>query len=215
MKILVIHAHENPNSFCSAVASQTQSILSELGHKVSISDLYKMNFNPVGSKADFDELSDNDYYKYAMQQLHASKNNAFSIALSNEMEKLVEADVLIFNFPLWWFGMPAILKGWVDRVMAYGVAYGGDYGFRSEGRFAGKQAMLSVTTGSPESFYHADGMHGRSIDSILQNMHEGILQLVGYTTLSPFVSYAVSRATEEDRLTILESHSLHLKKLFS
>jgi len=213
MKILIVHAHENSESFSSALANQTKNLFIESGHEVLVSDLYKMQFNPVGSKADFTNLSGADYYKYASEQLHASANNSFNKELKSEMDKLIEADILNFIFPLWWFGFPAILKGWVDRVMAYGVAYGGDYGFRDKGRFAGKKAFLTITTGSPSSFYEIGGAHNRTMDDILRNMHEGILALVGYEVIDPFVAYGVSRISKEERDKILEEYGAYLERM--
>jgi len=215
MKILIVHAHENPNSFCSSLAQQTQNIFQELGHEVAFSDLYQMSFNPVGGKDDFIALSDNDYYKYASEQLHSSASGGFEKTLSAEMTKLIEADVLNFNFPLWWFGMPAILKGWVDRVMAYGVAYGGEFGFKEQGRFKDRTAFLTVSTGSPQNFYTKEGAHQRSIADILRNIDQGIFKLVGYNTLDPFVGFAVSRISHEERVQILENYTDYLKRNFS
>jgi NAD(P)H dehydrogenase (quinone) len=112
------------------------------------------------------------------------------------------ADTLILQFPLWWFTMPAILKGWVDRVYAYGFAYGvgehsdqrwGDrYG---EGNLAGKRAMLLVTTGGWEEHYSARGVNG-PIDDLLFPINHGILYYPGYDVLPPFVVYRVDRLDE-------------------
>ncbi len=214
MKILLVHAHENSDSFCSALNQLSKSKLEALGHEVMESNLYKMNFNPIGGKHDFLKLSNSPHYKYAMEQLHASKDNSFNEVLHGEMQKLIQADVINFNFPLWWFGMPAILKGWVDRVFAYGVAYGGDYGFHENGRFNGKKAFLSITTGSPESAYSTEGSNKRSLNKILRNINEGIFELVGYEVLDPFVAYAVSRISLEERQLILIQFDAYLQKQF-
>lgn len=204
MNILIIHAHENPASFCSALVQQARETGERLGHQVVVSDLYAQGFNPVGGKHDFTSHSGAEYYKYATEQLHASKTNGFTQELKVEMQKLVEADVLIFNFPLWWYDMPAILKGWVDRVMAYGVAYGGDYGFGPKGRFVGKKAMATITTGTPVDQYQ------KPIEAILDNINSGIFRLVGYEALEPFVASAVSRISQEERVGILSDYDNRL-----
>ncbi|WP_394972656.1 NAD(P)H-dependent oxidoreductase [uncultured Croceitalea sp.] len=215
MKVLIVHAHENPNSFCSTLANQARTSFETLGHTVELSDLYLNRFNPVGGKHDFQNLSEADYYKYATEQLHAHKHNAFVPELQTEMEKLVDADLLIFNFPLWWFDMPAILKGWVDRVLAYGFAYGGDYGFFDKGRFKGKQAFLCVTTGSPAEFYTPGGAHGRTLTDILKNIHQSVLGLIGFTVLPNFEAYGVSRISNENRTQILVDYQNYIKKHFT
>lgn len=213
MKILIVHAHENPNSFCSALAETAKVFFSEKGHEVLISDLYQIGFNPVGGKHDFSKLSSADYYKYPMEQYHAHKNEVFVPELKAEMDKLLQADLLIFNFPLWWFGMPAILKGWVDRVLAYGFAYGGDYRMGENGRFKNCKSLMCITTGSPEHFYKPGGVNKRSLSEILRNIQEGILTLVGYKTMEPFIAYSVSRISREDRVQILENYKAYLKQI--
>src|SRR3546814_4781852 len=114
----------------------------------------------------------NTHFNPALDSERAFSNGRQSRDIALEQEKLLWADALILQFPLWWFSMPAILKGWVERVYAYGFAYGvgehsdtrwGDrYG---EGAMAGKRAMLIVTAGGWESHYGARGIHGQ-IDDI-------------------------------------------------
>ncbi|MCX4198795.1 NAD(P)H-dependent oxidoreductase, partial [Methylobacterium organophilum] len=112
-----------------------------------------------------------------------------------EQAKLLWADQLILLFPLWWFGLPAILKGWIDRVYAHGFAYGvGEHSDRrwgdryGEGRLAGRRAMLIVTAGGWEEHYSARGING-PIDDLLFPIQHGILHYPGYAVLPPFVVY--------------------------
>ncbi|WP_350284603.1 NAD(P)H-dependent oxidoreductase [uncultured Croceitalea sp.] len=214
MNILIVHAHENKDSFSSTLAQTAKGFFEQKGHKVTISDLYRKGFNPVGGKHDFKNLSGNAYYKYALEQNYATQENSFAEDVAKEMRLLEKADALILNFPLWWFGLPAILKGWVDRVLAYGFAYGGEYGIYKDGRFKEKKAFLSITTGSPASFYNAEGVHGRSLDNILKNINEGIVGLVGFEVLRPFVAYAVSRISEKERKLILKKYTAFLEENF-
>jgi len=215
MKLLIIHAHENSDSFCSSLVHQTKSKFESKGHQVELSDLYAQKFNPVGGKHDFTHDTSEGYYKYAFQQLTAVKGNSFSDELKIEMDKLVEADVLNFNFPLWWFGVPAILKGWIDRVLAYGFAYGGNYGMGETGRFKGKKAFITLTTGSPEEVYKSSGRNKRTINTILTNIHEGVFELVGYEVLEPFVGYSVSRISEEERNAVIISYNQYLDNVLA
>lgn len=213
MNLLIIHAHENPDSFCSSLCQQTKSVFESKDHQVAISDLYDQGFNPVVGKHDFTHDTSEGYYKYAFQQFHAVKENSFADDLKTEMDKLLAADVLNFNFPLWWFGVPAILKGWIDRVLAYGFAYGGDYGMGKDGRFKGKKAFITVTTGSPADAYQATGRNKRTISNILTNIHEGVFELVGYEVIDPFVGYGVSRIPEDERKEIVTQYDTYLKAL--
>ncbi|MFS4467240.1 NAD(P)H-dependent oxidoreductase [Maribacter sp. 2210JD10-5] len=215
MNICIVHAHENKESFCSSLAITAKTYFEKEGHQVSMSDLYADKFNPVGGKHDFIKLSDADYYKYASEQLHAHETDSFVPELKKEMQLLLEADVLIFNFPLWWFDVPAILKGWIDRVLAYGFAYGGAYGFFDKGRFKGKKAFLCVTTGSPAEFYTPKGVHGRTLSDILKNIHQGVLGLVGFEVLPDFAAYGVSRIGDPERKKILLDYNTYLEKHFA
>ncbi|MDB4292756.1 NAD(P)H-dependent oxidoreductase [Maribacter sp.] len=206
MKVLLIHAHENPDSFCAALAKTAIEVLTAQGHEVVTSDLYAMNFNPIAGKHDFKVLSDADYYKYAMEQLHNSKTNNFADDVRSEIAKLNAIDLLLFNFPMWWWSMPAILKGWVDRVLAYGVAYGGDHKMGSEGRFKGSKAMCVITTGSPASTLPP-------IEPLLKNIHDGIFGLIGFESLEPFLAFSVSRIGQDERAAILKSFKSRLREI--
>lgn len=95
---------------------------------VVVSDLYKMNFNPVAQKSDFKYLKNNNFFKYPIEQEHSYKNNILSKEIKSELSKLLWADIIIFQFPLWWSSVPAILKGWFDKVLIYGGIYGGHMG---------------------------------------------------------------------------------------
>ena len=138
----------------------------------------------------------------------ASKKSLETDALTEdvkaEIAKLLWADTLILQFPLWWFAMPAILKGWVDRVFAYGFAYGvGEHSDKrwgdryGEGTLMGKRAMLIVTAGGWEEHYAPRGVNG-PIDDLLFPINHGILYYPGYDVLPPFVVYRVDRFGEAD-----------------
>jgi NAD(P)H dehydrogenase (quinone) len=121
-----------------------------LGHKVKVSDLYAMNFKAIADHDDFQQRGNEEFIKYQIEQGHASKTSGFSPDIQEEQEKLLWADFVIFQFPLWWYSVPAILKGWFDRVFASGFVYGKEIGRYDSGGLRGRRAMLSTTTGSPE-----------------------------------------------------------------
>jgi NAD(P)H dehydrogenase (quinone) len=77
--------------------------------------LYAIKFDPAGGPGDLIGREDPSCFRYQREQLHASEKDLFVPELKEEMDKLVWADLVIFQFPLWWFSLPAILKGWVDR----------------------------------------------------------------------------------------------------
>lgn len=208
MKALIVHAHEEPQSFNGALRDTAVQTLSQMGMSVQVSDLYAMNFDPVGGKRDFTTLHDPAYFKYGIEQAKATEAGTFVPELVAEQRKLLEAELLIFQFPLWWFGLPAILKGWVDRVFAAGLIYGGGKWY-TQGQFRGKRAMLSLTTGGPASIYSPRGLNG-NLDDILFPIQHGILYFVGYDVLPPFVAWAPARVSAEVRSQYLEQYRQRL-----
>jgi NAD(P)H dehydrogenase (quinone) len=133
--------------------------------------------------------------------------------LKVEMDKLAWCDVLIFQFPLWWLGLPAILKGWVDRVFAVGRAYGGGRWFDT-GMFAGKRAMCLVTVGGLADVYSDRGVYG-PIEGILFPVHRGIFGFTGFTVIEPFVVYGPNRITPSERRSYLARYRQRMLELGS
>ena len=211
-KILVIHAHPESKSFCSALKDTAVEYFKGQGAEVKVSDLYSMNFNPVGNRQDFAELENPDFFKYQLEQVHAYKNNLFTDDIKIEMDKLEWCDTLIFNFPLWWFGLPALLKGWVDRIFAMGFAYGAGKGVYDNGIYKDKIAFLTLTTGGPEIAYGDAGKNGE-LKTILYPINHGMLHFVGMKVLPPFVSFSPARLTDEERQIQLELYRTYLKSL--
>ena len=214
MNIFIVHAHENELSFCSALKNKAKEFYSSRGNHVVISDLYRMNFNPVAGKNDFKNLSGAEYYKLQAEQVHAYQNNLFAEEIKREMEKLEKADIVIFNFPLWWFSLPAILKGWVDRVFAMGYAYGAGKGVYENGVFPNKKAFLAITTGGPDISYQSQGKNG-DIGTILFHINHGILYFTGMRALPPFIVYGPARMSEDERKAKLQDYETYLGKLDS
>jgi NAD(P)H dehydrogenase (quinone) len=187
MKTLIVYAHPEPTSLNSSLKDLAVSTLETAGHEVRVSDLYAMNWKAVVDAGDY-----------------GPDARPLTPDVVAEQEKLLWADTIIFQFPLWWYTMPAILKGWVDRVFTYNFAYGvGEhsdvrYGERfGEGTLAGRKALLSVTAGGPESHYAARGING-PIDDLLFPIQHGILYYPGIEVLPPFVLYGTDRMTDDD-----------------
>jgi NAD(P)H dehydrogenase (quinone) len=199
MKILLVFAHPEQRSLNAALRDIAIQALEAQGHEVQVSDLYAQNWKSEIDRADFPMLASDAHLKPAVASGEAFAASALTADVKAEQKKLLWADVLILQFPLWWYAMPAILKGWVDRVYAYGFAYGvGEHSDRhwgdrfGEGTFAGKRAMLIVTTGGWESHYSARGING-PIDDLLFPINHGVLYYPGYDVLPPFVAYRVDR----------------------
>lgn len=199
MNVLLVYAHPEPASLNGALKQVAVHRLQAAGHRVQVSDLYAMDWKTtVDAQDSLDGAADARFDPSRdSQRAFASGRQRADIAA--EQDKLRWADALLLQFPLWWFSMPAILKGWVDRVYACGFAYGvgehsdthwGDrYG---EGTLAGKRAMLIVTAGGWESHYAPRGING-PIDDLLFPIQHGILHYPGFDVLPPFVVYRSGR----------------------
>ena len=131
MNALIVYAHHESASFCGAMLRTATAALRAAGHTVVVSDLYAMGFDPVSDRRNFTTVADTTRLRQQAEEAHAYQEGGFAPALHTEMDKLAACDLLILLFPIWWLGLPAILKGWVDRVFAVGVAYGGGRCFGS------------------------------------------------------------------------------------
>lgn len=214
-KVLIVHAHPENQSFCSALMQETVKHFEGLGAQVKVSDLYQIGFNPVGDRTDFQSLENPDFFKYQLEQVHAFNNKSFSSELQAEMDKLEWCDTLIFSFPLWWFGLPSILKGWVDRVFAMGFVYGNGKGVYENGTLKQKTAFVVMTTGGPEIAYGSNGKNG-DLTSILFPIHHGMFYFTGMTVLPPFIAFSPARLSDEERkveLLRFKNHLLNLNNL--
>jgi NAD(P)H dehydrogenase (quinone) len=213
-KVLIIHAHPEEKSFCSALKNEAKHYFEKQGAEVKVSDLYAMNFNPVSGKHDFKELQNPDFFKYQLEQVNAFNNNLFAEDVAQEMEKVLWCDTLIFSFPLWWFSVPAILKGWVDRVMAMGFSYGAGKGVYDNGTFKDKSAFLTFTTGGPLQAYGETGKNGQ-LETILFPIHHGVFYFNGFTVYPPFISYSPARISDEERQQELNRYKKYLSEIKS
>ena len=211
MNTLIVHAHPEPLSFTTALKDHAVQVLENMGHTVEVSDLYAMNFNPVASQADFNSRSNQDYLNYALEQRHASKAHDLAQDIQIEIEKVQKADLVIFSFPMYWTSVPAILKGWIDRVFVSGIFYGGKR-FYNHGGMLGKKAMLSFTLGGREHMFGQDAIHG-SIENLLLPIQRGTLAYVGFEVLPPFMAYHVPYITDQARQQLLEQYQQHLQNL--
>ena len=197
MNVFLILAHPERRSFNGAMFDTAAGTLRAAGHTVATSDLYRMGFDPVSSRRNFTTVHDPDYLKLQAEELHASEHAGFAPDLEAELVKLEAADLVIWQFPLWWFGLPAIIKGWVDRVFAMGRTYGGGRIYET-GTFRGRRAMLSLTTGGPQPAYQPGGFNG-DINGVLRPIQRGMLEFVGFDVLKPQIVHGPAQVTEAER----------------
>jgi len=188
-------------------------LFTTLKQNVKFSNLYADHFKAIADWNDFnlDEVEINSQYFLAQQD--AYKNQKLSTDITAELNKISWADHIIFQFPLWWFSTPAILKGWLDRVLVKGFAYDTGKIF-NDGLLKDKTASLVVTTQSPESAYQTNGLHQATIDTFLHHIHH-TLRFVGIKTLAPFVTYAAFNLDAAQKEKIVKDYLAYLGRIIT
>lgn len=197
-KVLVVTAHPEPRSLNSALTSFAVGRLRAAGHEVKLTDLYGEKWKAAVDADDFPGHAAGRRLDVLAVSGEATLAGALSADIAAEQEKLRWADAVILQFPMWWFSVPAVMKGWIDRVFTFEFAHGPSvpppY---SEGALGGKRALLSVTIGARESSFSDRGIHGPLADVLFPLQH-GLFWFTGMTPLEPFALYD-SVAVGEDR----------------
>jgi len=186
VRVLVVYAHPVDGSFCWIVRDRVRSSLSAAGHQVDLIDLYAEGFAPAMSAEE--------------HALHRSGPET-KPAISDHARRLSAAEALVFVYPTWWGGQPAILKGWFDRVWVEGVAYSQPQGAsRIRPRLGHVRRLAVVTThGSSKWVNVLQGEPGKRV------IMRGLRALCHPRTRSRWVAlYNVDRSTPEQRSRFLD-----------
>lgn len=214
MNILIVSAHPEPNSLTNSLRDVAVEQLRADGHEVQTSDLYAMNWKAAHDRNDFPAVGPDEPLSYPFGSMKAAANREYTKDVIAEQDKVFWADALILAFPLWWFSVPAILKGWIDRVWTAGVGYqisGERYG---AGRMAGKRAMIMVMVGGGESYFSARGVNG-PIDDLLFPINHGMLYYPGFDVLPPFLVHKTDRMEKERFEEVKEDVRERMRTLFT
>jgi NAD(P)H dehydrogenase (quinone) len=181
MKHLVVVAHPAEDSFTMGLTRTYGAELEKLGHSQRTYDLYRMGFNPVLA---------------ASELAPVSADHPVSADLVQAQDDIRAADVLTVIYPLWWLSMPAMMKGYIDRVFARGFAYEAHNGI-VDGLLAGKKAVLITISGAPLPLLVKSG--NWNAVQILQDTH--IFRSAGFELLEHLhfdeVEPHLSKATVE------------------
>lgn len=182
MNHLVIYSHPNPESFNHAIKETLIKGLKDKGQNVRIRDLYALGFDPVLRASDFEAL--------------AQKKTTRDVEI--EQEHVKWADVLIFIYPVWWAGMPAITRGYIDRVFSKGFAY--DYDANGvKALLQGKKVYIINTMGASLADYEKAGLF-KSIDHVTDKETFGFC---GFQVLGHKYFGSVPTVTDDDRKAML------------
>jgi len=136
-----VFAHPHSSSTTTAINNLVMEIARDKGYTANTNNLYQQKFNPV--------LSANDMIGF--------RQGRVSMDIQEEQSIVRDSSLLVFGYPIWWAGMPAILKGWIDRVFSHGFAYD-IYDGMPRGLLKDKKAIIVNTHGQPEDDYRRNGM---------------------------------------------------------
>ena len=199
MKVHLVVAHPEKESFNFALHQTAIRALNEEGIEICISDLYSEKFDPTAGHSDICNFPMDESFNLAKAQRWALETSSFTKAIVDEQSKLKSCDILVLQFPLWWWSFPAILKGWIDRVLTSGFAYGKD------ATLTPKKVMYSITTGgasTEEEFEY--------YQSKINGLYQDIFGFIGWEALPAFISHGVQQISQTERVKILNDYKSHL-----
>ncbi|WP_422031744.1 NAD(P)H-dependent oxidoreductase [Roseovarius sp.] len=189
MNVLFILAHPEPTSFNGQLVEAGREHFQALGHDVEVIDLHARGFDPVEKAEHYSDRLNPDQFAPLAEQRHAWNSNTVPPEIMEQIVALERADLVVFQFPIWWHSVPAILKGWCDRVFVSGGLYTSRMRYDA-GYFRGKRAMCSITSGAPAEAF-VPGGRGGELDQILWSMQFS-LYYMGFDVLPPHASFGVA-----------------------
>lgn len=193
MNHLIVYAHPSSDSFSNKIMNAVKEFSIEKEYKTEIRDLYSIGFNPVLKTSD----------------LKRTYSGETPDEIKREQNYIEWADLITFIYPVWWTGMPAILKGYIDRVFSYGIAYKqGSQGV--EGLLKGKMVFLFSPMGTSNEDYGKSGM----LDSMKQTCDEGIFKFCGMKVIKHVFFGSVSNLQDEMTNEYLKAIPLVISKGF-
>lgn len=153
MQVLVVHAHPDPESFGAAVRDAAIRGLAAGGHDIALLDLEADGYQPCLTRHDYEE------YDRIGQPEGPGHHD---IVVQRHIEMLRGADAVVFVYPTFWSGLPAMLKGWIDRTMLPGVGFSVKPGGGVRGELRNLRHVIGITTyGSPRGYRWLVGDAGR------------------------------------------------------
>ena len=183
MKVLIVYAHPNPRSFNAALLAAVDTTLQERGHTTRIHDLYQMQFRAVLDGED----------------LLRNWRGDLPVDTRREQDTLRWAEGLVLIYPVWWFGPPAILKGWIDRVFTRKFAF--DFGPNGMiGLLTHQKALILNTLGGDQATYQRE----RWEELLIRPMAEGVLSACGVRQVTYQAFYEVPSTTPAARQAMLQ-----------
>lgn len=177
MKNLIVYAHPNPASLNHFLKQTIVESLEESGQEVIVRDLNEFNFNPVLS----------------LDDMNGQRMGQVANDVKIEQDFITCADRIIFVYPIWWTGMPAVMKGYIDRVFSYGFAYRYDQGIQ-KGLLAGKKTIIINSHGKSNAEYAESGLD----KALALTSDTGIFNYCGFEIQQHFYFDKADHASSEN-----------------
>ncbi len=204
MNILLVTAHPETQSFNFALRERAISVLTAKGATLKHTDLYQEPFCPVPGQGDFAAFPANEPLQLMKAQKTNTQYGGYSPDIRLEQAKLLWAEVVLLQFPIWWGTYPAVLKGWIERVLTYGFAYG------REKTLPSKAVLLSVTTGGVE-----DEAEAASYRERVAKMTDDVFGLMRWKNLGAFFAHGPASIEDaEQRRQLLADYEVFLGQAF-
>jgi NAD(P)H dehydrogenase (quinone) len=201
VNVLVVTAHPEQDSFNFALSKVAVGVLESEGIRVKRSDLYQDGFNPVPGRNDFVSFPSNEPLRLMEAQKACDAYGGMSSDIVTEQEKLIWADLVLLQFPIWWGSYPAILKGWFERVLTYGFSYGREKSLPS------KAVVLSVTTGGVSDSDEIGEYRG-----LVANIANDVFGFMRWEIIEPFIAFGPVAIGNEDRTLMLENYGAFIRQ---
>ncbi|XP_006870637.1 PREDICTED: ribosyldihydronicotinamide dehydrogenase [quinone] [Chrysochloris asiatica] len=216
-KVLMVCAHQAPSSLDGSLKEVAEDQLSRQGCTVTVSDLYTMDFErratgePVTCFSP-GACSNPEVFSYGVEAYEACKKRSLARDIIDEQKKVQEADLVIFQFPLHWFSVPAILKRWMDQVLRQGFAYK----TTDSGRIPLLQGKLAVSlTRGNHMWNDMKNTVSADLQAYLWPLPHGVLHLCGFKVLAPQISSALEFTSKEERQGMVTSWTERLKTIWT
>ena len=196
MRTLVLFAHPDPQSYGAALAEAVMRGLDAGGHEARLVDLYAEGFDPVMSRAD--------------RVAYESEQAVVDAAVAAQAEHVRWAEAIVFVYPTWWAGLPAMVKGWLDRVLVPGVAFVLDERTRKvRPTLQHVRVVAGVSTyGSPRVYVGVLGDGGR------RTINRALRLVCGRRTRTVWLGlYAMDRRTDAERRTFVAAVEHRMSRL--
>lgn len=189
---LIIKAIHRDESFLSRAVNRLIGSLKKNKQNIEIRDLYELKFNPVLTSSDFD----------------AVKENNTPVDILTEQEFITDADYIWVVFPIWWTSMPAILKGYIDRVFLSGFAYRMEKVY-PKGLLTDKQVIIINSMGMSHEDYNKGGI----FNALELTIDKGIFEFSGMNVLVHKYFSSIMSANQEEREKYYQEIELLVNKI--